>query len=305
MESRHEDRLKQQFPQISFVTGKRGELPQSELEEAVVYVGWPTDDEIRAMPKLQWIQLPSAGADGYVSNPALREQVVVTNSSGVFGVPGAEHAIALMLAFTRQLHVHFRQQAEKIWKRNPYCLEIQDSTVTVIGMGDIGTEICRKAKGLGAYVIAVKRSQAAKPEFVDELVVTADLGEVLERSDFIVSALPMTEQTKGLISAELIKKMKKGAVFINVGRGGTVDEAALIEALQNGDLEGAGLDVTEIEPLPNTSPLWSMDNVMITSHAVGVTPKKADRRTALLVANFEKFLQGEPLTNTVVRARGY
>ncbi|MDF2958934.1 MAG: D-2-hydroxyacid dehydrogenase [Paenibacillus sp.] len=305
LDDSHEEKLRKQLPQVTFVCKKRSELVKSDLEDAVVFIGWPTDEELLAMPSLRWVQLPSAGADSIVNRPLLKDDVTVTTSSGVFGVPGAEHALALMLAFTRQLHVHLRQQSERIWKRNPYCLEIQDSVVTVIGMGDIGTEAARKAKGLGAYVIGVKRSLAEPPPFVDELCLTSDLDSALAKSDFIVSALPLTHETKGIISAERIQRMKRGAVFVNVGRGPTVDEEALIEALQSGRLEGAGLDVTEIEPLPDTSPLWSMPNVIITSHAVGVTPKKAQRRTGLFLENFEKFLQGEPLRNTVVRSRGY
>ncbi|TDF98733.1 D-2-hydroxyacid dehydrogenase [Paenibacillus piri] len=305
LEESHVERLRRQLPEVTFVCKPRPELAPDDLQDAAVFIGWPTDEELAAMPSLRWVQLPSAGADSIVNRQLLRDDVIVTNSSGVFGVPGAEHALALMLAFTRQLHVHFRQQSERIWKRNPYCLEIQDSTVTVIGLGDIGTEVARKAKGLGAYVIGVKRSATDCPAFVDELCLTADLDSALAKSDFIVSALPLTEETKGLISAERIGKMKKGAVFVNVGRGPTVDETALIDALQNGRLEGAGLDVTEIEPLPETSPLWTMPNVLITSHAVGVTPKKAQRRTELYLENFARFLRGEPLVNTVIRTRGY
>jgi phosphoglycerate dehydrogenase-like enzyme len=305
LDDRHVARLQKRFPQVEFIGKKREEFEASELKEAEVFIGWPSDEELAAMPLLKWVQLPSAGADGYVNKAALSEDVVVTNSSGVFGVPGAEHALALMLAFTRQLHVHFRQQTERVWKRNPYCLEIQDSTVMVIGLGDIGTEVARKAKGLGAHVIAVKRSLADRPAFVDELCLTDDLDKILPVSDFIVCTVPLTVETRGMINADRIKRMKQGAVFINVGRGATVDEEALIEALRSGHLEGAGLDVTEVEPLPEASPLWSMPNVIITSHAVGVTPKKAERRTELYITNFEKFLQGEPLINTVVRTRGY
>ena len=305
LDDNHVEQLKEQFPQVKFVAMNKEELVSEDLADAVVYVGWPSDEELQAMPLLQWVQLPSAGADNYVNRPTMKESVVVTNASGVFGVPGAEHALALMLAFTRQLPVHFRQQSERIWKRNPYCLEIQDSTVVVVGLGDIGTEVARKAKGLGAYVIAVKRSAGERPPFVDELCKITDLDSALAKADFIVLALPSTDETNGIINADRIKLMKKGAVFVNVGRGTVVDELALIEALQSGHLEGAGLDVTEVEPLPDTSPLWSMPNVIITSHAVGVTPKKSARRTALLTTNIERFLQGEALLNTVIRTRGY
>ena len=305
LEDRHVEKLISRFPQVKFIAKNKKDLTHEDLMDANVFVGWPDDSEISSMPLLQWIQLPSAGADGYVNRATLKETVVVTTASGVFGVPGAEHALALMLALTRQLPLHMRQQSERIWRRNPYCLEVQDSVVTVIGMGDIGTEVARKAKGLGAYVVVVKRNPTDRPPFVDELCATADLDSALEKADFIVSALPLTAETQGIISAERIKRMKKGTVFINVGRGPTIDEQALIEALQSGHLEAAGLDVTEIEPLPASSPLWSMPNVLITSHSVGITPKKSERRTTLLISNLERLLKGEALQNTVVRSRGY
>ncbi|MFC0334542.1 D-2-hydroxyacid dehydrogenase [Paenibacillus sepulcri] len=298
-------RMKRQFPQVTFMDKKRDEWELGGLENAEILIGFPSDGMLQTMRALKWLQLPSAGADSYAKRPALPEHVVVTSSSGVFSVPGAEHALALMLALTRQLHVHFRQQSERIWKHNPRCLEIQDSNVTIIGMGDIGTELARKAKGLGACVIGVKRSLSERPSFVDELVVTADLDSALAKSDFIVSTLPLTAETEGIISAERIGRMKRGAVFINIGRGRTVDEEALIEALQSGHLHGAGLDVTAVEPPQASSLLWDMPNVILTAHAAGVSPKKAERRTELFAANIQRYLQGEPLLNVIERGRGY
>jgi len=304
-EEEHVSRFRERFPDVEFVCKPREALADGDLDGAEAFVGWPTDAELAAMPQLRWIQLPSAGANGYVDHRTLPQEVAITTSSGVFGVPGAEHAIALILAFTRQLHVHMRQQSERVWRRNPHCLEVQDATVAVIGLGDIGKEIARKAKGLGAYVIGVKRSPSAPPEGVDELRLIGELDDVLARADFVVAALPLSDDTRRLIDAGRIARMKQGAVFINVGRGPTVDEAALIEALADGRLEGAGLDVTDVEPLPADSPLWSMPNVLITSHSVGVSPKKAERRTALYLDNFERFLAGKPLRNQVDRMRGY
>lgn len=304
-ERRHVETISARFPEVTIIGRDKADLQPADLRGAHVYIGWPTDEELQAMPELQWIQLPSAGVDRYVNNPLVASDVTITNASGVFGVPGAEHAIALMLAFTRQLHVHFRQQTERIWKRNPHCLEVQDSVVTVIGLGDIGTEVARKAKGLGAYVIAVKRTVSDCPPFVDELCLTADMDAALAKSDFVVSTVPLTAETRELLDAERIRRIKRGAVFVNVGRGKTVDESALIAALQDGHLEGAGLDVTAVEPLPAHSPLWSMPNVLITSHAVGVSPKKADRRLRLFMENLERFLAGRPLANAVVKSRGY
>ncbi|TBL80115.1 D-2-hydroxyacid dehydrogenase [Paenibacillus thalictri] len=299
--------LEREFPEVHFIDLPKGEFEQrkEEVKDAQVFVGWPDENQLNALPELRWIQLPSAGANGYTQRSALAEHVIVTNSSGVFGVAGAEHAIALMLAFTRQLHVHYDQQRRKIWKRNPYCLEVQDSTVGIIGLGDIGGGIAQRAKGLGARVIAVKRTVTACPPFVDRLYALEDVDSLLAEADFLVLALPLTAETQGFLNAERIGRIKKGAVLINVGRGPTVDESALIRALQNGDISGAGLDVTDVEPLPQISPLWELPNVLITSHSVGVTPRKEERRVSILRQNLRRFLSGEEMMNRVDRTAGY
>ncbi|GIQ69949.1 D-2-hydroxyacid dehydrogenase [Xylanibacillus composti] len=299
--------LADEFPEVTFVDLRKDEFlaRQEELLDAEVFVGWPTREQLEALPNLKWVQLQSAGANGYTNNPYLREDVALTNASGVFNVPGAEHALALMLAFARQLHVHFDQQQNKRWKRNPLCLEIQSSTVGVIGLGGIGGETAKRAKALGARVVAVKRNPDAPPPYVDRLYPIEEVEELLAVSDFVVMALPLTEETRGFLHADRIAKIKRGAVLINVGRGPTVDERALIQALQEGALFGAGLDVTEVEPLPEESPLWGMPNVIITSHSVGVSPRKEERRMELLSANLRRFLAGEPLHNLVDRNAGY
>jgi phosphoglycerate dehydrogenase-like enzyme len=298
-------RLREGCPEVQFIEMDTESYVPEILKEAEIFVGWPNDEMLAAMPRLRWLQLPSAGANGYTNHPLLGDDVIITNSSGVFGVPGAEHAIALILAFARQLHVHFDQQNKRIWQRNDYCLEIQDSTAAVIGLGDIGGETALRLKALGAHVLGVKRTVGAKPSFVDELYGVESIAEVLGRADFVVNALPLTPETECFFSAERIGAMKKGALFINVGRGATVDESALITALQSGRLEGAGLDVTDAEPLPVNNPLWTLPNVIITSHSVGVSPRKAERRVQLLLNNVRRFLNQQPLLNVVDRRHGY
>lgn len=301
------DDIKENFSSVDFIDIRSQEFHsrENEMTDADVFVGWPNDEQLAAMPSLRWIYLPSAGANAYTDRQTVGENVMITNSSGVFGVPGAEHAIALMLALTRELHIHFNQQKQKIWKRNPICLEVQDSNVGIIGLGDIGGEIAKRAKGLGAHVTAVRRHASECPPYVDRMYPIEQLDTLLAESDFVFMALPLTDETKGFLHRERIQKMKKGAVFINVGRGPTVDEPALIEALQYGNLTGAGLDVTDEEPLPNASPLWDMPNVLITSHSVGVSPRKEERRMKLLSENLKRFLAGEELINLVDRKAGY
>jgi phosphoglycerate dehydrogenase-like enzyme len=299
--------LEESFPSVRFVDIQKEQFMSrlDDVSDAQVFVGWPDDEQLSAMPSLKWVQLPSAGANGYTDRPALKEHVMLTNSSGVFGVPGAEHAIALMLAFTRQLHIHWDQQKERIWKRNPDCLEVQDANVGIIGLGDIGGEIAKRAKGLGANVLAVKRTVSERLPYVDYIYPLEQVDTLLSECDFVIMALPQTPDTERFLNEERIRRMKQGAVFINVGRGPTVDEQALIQALRDGHLSGAGLDVTDVEPLPQESPLWNTPNVFITSHSVGVSPRKEERRVKLISENLKRFLAGEQLMNLVDRKAGY
>lgn len=299
--------LEADFPALHVIDLKKEEFAgrAEELHGAEIFIGWPDDEQLLAMPSLRWVQLPSAGANGYTDRPTLREDIQITNSSGVFGVPGAEHAVALLLALTRQLHIHFEQQQSKIWKRNPHCLEVAGSTVGIIGLGDIGKETAKRVKAFGANVLAVKRTVSECPPYVDRLYTIEQIDTVLAESDFIIMALPLTADTEGFLDAERLSRMKKDAILINVGRGPTVDEPALIQALRDGKLAGAGLDVTDIEPLPQDNPLWGQPNVLITSHSVGVSPRKEERRMELFSQNIKKYLAGESLINRVDRRAGY
>lgn len=299
------DGLRSDFPEldIAVYSGKTGASPA--FAEASVFVGFPDDGQLAAMPQLRWVQLPSAGANEYAARPSLRPDVRLTTGRGVFGVPAAEHTLALMLAVAREIPVHVRQQDRKIWKRNEQCLELFGSTVGIIGLGDIGLETAKRAKAFGMTVLGVKRTASAPPDCVDELIGIAQLNDILPRCDFVVMSVPYTPETHRMIGAAQFALMKPGAVFVNVGRGATVDEAALVQALRDGRLAAAALDVTEKEPLPADSPLWDMPNVIISSHSIMIFPKKNERRAELLRQNLRRFLDGEPLLNEVNRALGY
>lgn len=302
---RQVEQWKRAFPGVEFYEFSGLDADGERLRDADAFIGNPTDDMLASMPRVRWVQLHGAGANLYANNPHLRGGVTLTNCNGVFGVPVSEHAVALMLALARRIHLHVKQQMDRVWKPDQRCLEVAGSNVAVLGLGDIGSETARRAKGLGARVIAVKRSASAKPAYVDELHTMADLDDVLKRSDFIVNALPLTADTRGLLTGERFRAMKRGAVFINVGRGETVDEPGLIDALESGHLEGAGLDVAGKEPLSQDSPLWSLPNVIITSHSANASPRKTERRIEIMGRNLAAFVSGEPLMNVVNRDLGY
>ncbi|RYL86517.1 D-2-hydroxyacid dehydrogenase [Sporolactobacillus sp. THM19-2] len=275
------------------------------LNDAVAFIGWPSDDELKAMPRLQWLQLPSAGANHFARHPNLSEQVVLTNASGVFGVSGAEHIFSLLLAFTRNLADYIKQQEKQIWHVVPHALQLDGATVAIVGMGDIGIETAKRLHAFGSVVVGVRRTLSPKPDFVNRLYDMNGLDDALGQSDFVVNILPLTPETKLLFNRERFSHMKDGAVFINVGRGGTVDEPALIQSLTSGKLAGAGLDVTATEPLPDDSPLWKLSNVILTSHSLGVGPGKLKKRFDLILRNLEHFSKDEPLENVVNRKLGY
>lgn len=302
------ERLRSQFSNIHFLEFDEDANPaREEFERITVCFGWPSNEMLKQMPNLTWLHLPSVGANKYIDCPELRPEVLLTNSKGVFNIPGAEHAISLILAFSRKLHVHFQQKSDRVWYPLDDCKEMIESTIAIIGMGNIGTEIAKRAKDLGATVVAVKRNpDIPTPSYLDQLYGMDDLDTVLRQSDFIVSSLPLTEETDKIFSLEKFLKMKKGAVFINVGRGQVVDEEALIEALKSGHLEGAGLDVTMTEPLPKESEFWDMSNVILTSHSVGGnTSLKDKRRVDLFVNNLHTFVNEGTLLNVVDRKKGY
>ncbi|WP_241654884.1 D-2-hydroxyacid dehydrogenase [Sporolactobacillus shoreae] len=276
-----------------------------QLKDADAFIGWPSDQMIQAMPELKWLQLPSAGANQFAHHPLLKEQVIVTNASGAFGASGAEHILALILSFARQLPLYVRQTEKHVWREESDVRQLDESTVGIIGLGDIGSEAAIRLKAFGSTVLAVKRTVSNKPDYVDDVYDMEGLDTVLQESDFIVNVLPLTAETSGLFDRKRFSLIKKGAIFINVGRGGTVDEQALLEALNSGRIGGAGLDVTSIEPLPETSELWRFPNVVITSHSLGVGSGKLKKREELIQRNIENYLLGKPLINVVNRKLGY
>lgn len=290
----------------AFVFSEPGSQNDPEqLKDADAFIGWPSDEQLQLMPHLSWLQLPSAGVNQFARHPLISGRVVITNASGVFGVPGAEHIMALILAFVRELPLYVRQAEKHIWNAGTKVRQLEGASVAIIGLGDIGTETAKRLKAFGAIVSGVKRTIGKKSDFVDKLVTMENLDTVLNQSDFVVDVLPLTGETKGVFDHRRFAQMKTGAIFINAGRGGTVDEAALIEALKSEKLSGAGLDVTSAEPLPETSELWNFDNVLITSHSLGVSPGKLRKRAALIQENITRFRTGKELINVVDRKLGY
>jgi phosphoglycerate dehydrogenase-like enzyme len=273
------------------------------LGRAEIVIGRPDPGDLERAAKLSWLQLSSAGADLYVD--AVRPGIAITAANGVYGVPTSEHALAMMLAMVRQLPASVRAAARKEWERSLPYDELYGRTCSVLGLGDIGSAIARRAKAFGMRVAALRRRPDAPPEYVDALYGREDLLEMLSESDHVVNALPATSSTYHLIDARALSRMKPTAYLCNVGRGATVDETALVDALRAGRLAGAALDVFETEPLPPESPLWELPNVLITAHRGGSSPREDERVAELFLENLARRAAGAGLLNIVDRNLGY
>lgn len=273
---------------------------QEDYLDAEVIIGQPNPKYLKKAQKLEWVQLTSAGADHIADvNLFASDKVMLTNASGVYGKPIAEHVFAMILSFNRNLMQYERNRQESRWAPVLPMRDFYGSTLCIIGLGDIGKEVAIRGKALGARILAVKRNAGECPPYVDELYGTDEMDMVLPQADYLVLALPNTPETKGILSAEKIEKVKPGAFIVNVGRGGAICQEALIRALQEGRLAGAGLDVTDPEPLPASSPLWNMPNVIITSHTSGFSAGNWSRHAQLIQENLARYVEGKGLLNLV------
>lgn len=260
-------------------------------------------------PHLKWVQLASAGSDHMQRAGIfdLRPDLILTTCSGVHEVPISEHIVGMVLYFARRFQVAVRNQPGHAWQRYQ-ADEASGKTVCFIGYGPIARRAAFLCNALGMRVQVVRASIAEEQpgaEHVDRYYPGAMLNQALSQSDYIVVAAPRTPATEGMIGREQFAAMKEGAVLINISRGALVDEDAMIEALREGKLGGAGLDVFREEPLQERSPLWDMPNVLVTPHVSGSSPHYNERATSIFADNLSRYTRGEPLRNLVIKERGY
>jgi len=285
-------------------------LDKQKIAEQLIYadiisgVPWVIPS-IKNAKKLKWIHTFSAGMDRVLTPEVLKSKIMLSNSSGIHAIPIAEHVLGFMLIFTRRFYETFQKQQKKIWEKNQNITELRGKTLLVVGLGNIGTEIARTASCLGMNVLGVKQNVKNKPSFVSKAFAINQLDNVLPKADFVVISLPLTPNTKHLFNINKFKKMKKSAVIMNIGRGPLIKETDLILALEKKIIAGAGLDVTEVEPLSKESKLWNMENVIITPHHSGWSEKYMDRAIDRFVLNLKAYIAGKPLPNLVDKKRGY
>ena len=283
---------------------------RSALPNADALFGGFSPDDLRLAKRLRWIQYAAAGVEGVLTPELVASPIVLTNGKGCYGPAIAEHVFALLFALTRNVARQARQMRDKKWGGNGGLIEVRGMTMGILGFGGIGRETARRAQALGLHVVACD-VQPLRPEQVGGLAETiypvdgGGLEKMLTQSDIVVSAVPLTKKSAGMLGPAQFAQMKPGEYLINVSRGKIVQTPALVEALRAGKLAGAGLDVTDPEPLPEDSPLWAMDNVVITSHTAGQSQFTQTRVQAVFVENVRRFALGLPLLNMVDKQAGY
>jgi phosphoglycerate dehydrogenase-like enzyme len=304
--------VRQRWPQMNVVQLTNVERLSAELPDADIFVGSVLRPaQFSVANKLKWVHSTSAGV-GQLLYPELRNSgVVVTNASGIFSVPMAEHTIGLMLALARNFPDTLRQQEKAIWSQQElwnkpqHLAELNGTLLLIVGYGSIGREVAKRAQALGMRVWGLTRSGKGDAAHVEKIISSSELRFALPQADYVLLCAPETAETNSLIGAQQLALMKRTARIINVGRGSLLDEAALISALQSGALAGAALDVAQIEPLPASSPLWRAPNLFITPHTSALSDRLWHRETAMLVDLLERWFAGRELFNRVDFVRGY
>jgi phosphoglycerate dehydrogenase-like enzyme len=294
------------------IVGNTAEDFAAAAPEATVMLNWSAPRELnRAVfgmaPKLQWVHSRNAGLDSFLFPEIVESPVPLTNGSGVFSPPLGEFALAAMLYFAKDFPRMRRNQVARKWE--PFdVLRIAGATVGIVGYGDIGKEVAWRAHALGMKVLALKRHPPAEGNDlgpVDTMYATSRLREMIPLCDYVVVTAPLTAETHHMIGEAEFAAMRPDAVVINVGRGPVIDEAAMVRALEDGRIKGAGLDVFEEEPVPAESPLYGMENVLFSPHCADNTPDWLDNAMEFFLAQFERFRKGEPLKNVVNKKLGY
>ena len=300
--------LQPSAPGVEFVVANPSEIAkQAATADAVI--GFCTPEVVAAGKSVRWIQVVTAGVENCVAIPGVRERdILVTNMQRIGGPIIAEHVMGMVLAFTRGIDVYVSAQPRAEWRRStpPGRMAVIDGkTMLVVGLGGIGSEVAKRAHALGMKVVATRASGRTGPEFVSYVGLPDELPKLASEADFVVNTAPLTLQTTGIFDAAFFAKMKPTAYFINVARGRSVVTSALIDALNSKKIAGAGLDVTDPEPLPPDHPLWKAANVIITPHVANDSDLGYDAQVKVVQENLRRYLAGERMLSVVDVQKGY
>lgn len=299
--------LEQIDPCAEYFYTKYKSVTREQVQEANIIIGNVPPDYIEESAGLKWLQLNSAGTDGYCKPRVLAESTVLTNASGAYGLAIGEFMVGLTFALKKNTARYIRNQINHRWHYEGGVSTVMGSVVLVIGLGDIGMEYAKRMKALGSHVIGVKRRKSEKPEYVDELYYEEDVDRLLGRADIVALTMPAYDKTIGFMKEERLKKMKESAILINVGRGSLIDTEDLYRALKEKWIAGAGIDVITPEPLSFEHPLWDLDNLILTPHVSGgySIPETLDRIVGIALENRRRLAVGEPLKNRIDFQTGY
>lgn len=308
----HLEALRQRFPGVRISSAALGAETDALLPDADAVLGWGvTAKNFPLAQKLKWVHVTAAGVGSLLFPAMVESDVTITNSRGLHADAMAEHTLGVMLSFARQLHLCRDAQRgrrwiqDELWTLMPTLRPLTGSTMVLVGLGAVGGAISARARSLGVHVIGVRRRADAGDTRADEQHGIDALPGLLPRADWLVLAAPLTAGTRHLIGTAELALLKRSAVVINVGRGHLIDEPALVEALREGRIAGAGLDVVEVEPLPEASPLWDMPNVLLTPHSSGVAADYWSRAMAIFADNLQRYIDGRALNNLVDKREGY
>ena len=301
------ERLRKTYPGLDFVTAQGEEEVLANLGDTEVLI--PSfrfkTDLLDEAPGLKWIQAVSAGVDRLPLEILKARGILLTNGRGIHKVHMAEYAIAAMVNLARNWHTMFRNQVRGVWDRSVPQGEINGAVVGIIGLGSIGKEIARRASFMGMRVTGVK-SRPEPLDSVEKVYGPQEMGEVFRQSDYVINLLPYTRETEKVLDRTYFEQMKETACFINMGRGKTVNEPDLIEALQKKGMRAMVSDVYYQEPLPEESPLWGLDNVILTPHVCGASSKYKDRALEIVEHNMKVYTGGGgEMMNVVDLDKGY
>jgi phosphoglycerate dehydrogenase-like enzyme len=315
------EKLRAEFPDVKFSNHRSYEGIEEDLHDAEVVVSWSLrGEQVKAAPRLRWIHSTAAGIHQLLIPEIVNSRITITNARSVHGPVVAEHVLGLMFALAKRLPTAFRMRQRHEWGQEamtheqPPLRELRDATLGIVGVGSIGGQVSGIASAMGMRVIAVRANPMKGVDWVatndpiraqHRVYGPKDMDRMLKEADFVVISAPVTSSTTKLIDAQALAAMKPDSYLINVARGALVDEKALIAALRERKIGGAALDVFEHEPLPGDSPLWGMDNVIITPHQAGISHKLWERQYKLFSENLRRYEKGAPLVGMVDKKAGY
>lgn len=307
VEDQHKETLEQQAKESQFVYSSYDKVTKEMVAKANIIIGNVDPFYLRDAKNLEWLQLNSAGADAYVKKGVLPENTILTNATGAYGPGVAEHMLAVLFSLQKKLHLYRDNQNQCRWQDEGAVMSLRGGTLLIVGLGDIGLYFARLMKNFGYHIIGIKRRPGQVPQDIDELHTMDDLDLLLPEADVVFSVLPDSKATRNIFNKERFQKMKNTSILLNAGRGSAVNTEDLCQALIQGEIYGAGLDVTDPEPLQTQHKLWNIQNAIITPHISGDFhhPATLYRIVDIAAGNLQRYMNGEPLMNVVDFTTGY